>query len=247
MPKRKPKAADQKAADHKAAVPELDKQAIDIEENQEADTADTPGSDMSNGDHGEGADDNARELEKHIRELTDENSYLKDQLLRKTADFENFRKRMLREKEDGIRYANSALLVDIVPIIDDFERAIQAAAETEDFHSFHKGVAMIEKQLVSILERNWSLKRFISLGEEFDPEKHQAIALEETDKYKTAIILEDYQKGYCLQDRILRPAKVKVAKPISPDESIDTSIDTSSDKNIDTSSDEIESEIKRSE
>jgi len=226
MPKRKPKEADKKVS-----APEMDKQAIDMEENQEAETAVTPGSDISNGDHVEEPDNIVRELQEHSGELTEENSYLKDQLLRKTADFENFRKRMLREKGDGIRYANSALLLDIVPIIDDFERAIQAAAETEDFHSFHKGVAMIEKQLVSILERNWSLKRFISLGEEFDPEKHQAIALEETDKYETAVIMEDYQKGYYLQDRILRPAKVKVAKPISPGES----------------SDKIESEIKRSE
>lgn len=226
MSKRKPKEADKKIS-----APEMDKQAIDVEENQEVETADTKGSDMSNGDHAEEPEKKVRELQEHSRELAEENSYLKDQLLRKTADFENFRKRMLREKEDGIRYANSALLLDIVPIIDDFERAIQAAAETEDFHSFHQGVAMIEKQLVSILERNWSLKRFISLGEEFDPEKHQAIAIEETDKYETAVILEDYQKGYYLQERVLRPSKVKVAKPISPDQS----------------SDKTELEIKRSE
>ena len=226
MPKRKPKEADKKAS-----APEMDKQAIDVEEKQEAETADTPVSDMSNGDHGEEPDNLIEELQEHSRQLAEENSYLEDQLLRKTADFEHFRKRMLREKEDGIRYANSALLLDVVPIIDDFERAIQAVAETEDFHSFHQGVAMIEKQLVNILERNWSLKRFTSLGEEFDPQKHQAIAIEETEKYETAIILEDYQKGYYLQERVLRPAKVKVAKPISPGQS----------------SDKTESEIKRSE
>ena len=226
MPKQKPKEADKKVA-----APGIDKQAIDVEEKQEAETVDTTGSDMINGDHGEEPEIKDRELQDHNRELAEEKSYLEDQLLRKTADFENFRKRMLREKEDGIRYANSVLLLDIVPIIDDFERAIQAVAETEDFHSFHQGVAMIEKQLVSILERNWGLKRFTSLGEEFDPEKHQAIAMEETDKYETAVILEDYQKGYYLQERVLRPAKVKVAKPISPGES----------------SDKTESEIKRSE
>ncbi len=226
MSKRKPKDADKKVA-----APEMDEQTIDVEEKQEAETADTPASGISNDDHVEEPEIGAGELQEQSRELAEENSCLKDQLLRKTADFENFRKRMLREKEDGIRYANSALLMDIVPIIDDFERAIQAAAESEDFHSFHEGVAMIEKQMVSILERNWSLKRFVSLGEEFDPEKHQAIAMEETDKYETAIILEDYQKGYYLQDRVLRPSKVKVAKPISPGKI----------------SDKTESEIKRSE
>jgi len=226
MSKRKPKEADKTGA-----VPEMDKQAIDVEEKQKAETADTTGSDMSNDDHGVEPEIRVRKLQENNRELAEEKSCLEDQLLRKTADFENFRKRMLREKEDGIRYANSTLLLDIVTIIDDFERAIQAAAETEDFHSFHQGVAMIEKQLVSILERNWSLKRFTSLGEEFDPERHQAIAMEETDKYETAVILEEYQKGYCLQERVLRPAKVKVAKPIFPGEN----------------SDKTESEIKRSE
>lgn len=226
MSKRKPKDADKKVP-----APEMDKQAIDVEEKQGAETVVTPDSEMSNGVQGKEAEIEVRELQEHCRELADENSCLKDQLLRKTADFDNFRKRMLREKEDGIKYANSALLLDIVPIIDDFERAIQAAAESEDFHSFHEGVAMIEKQMVSILERNWSLKRFVSLGEEFDPEKHQAIAMEKTDKYETAIILEDYQKGYYLQDRVLRPSKVKVAKPISPGKI----------------SDKTESEIKRSE
>ena len=186
MSKRKPKEADKTGA-----VPEMDKQAIDVEEKQKAETADTTGSDMSNDDHGVEPEIRVRKLQENNRELAEEKSCLEDQLLRKTADFENFRKRMLREKEDGIRYANSTLLLDIVTIIDDFERAIQAAAETEDFHSFHQGVAMIEKQLVSILERNWSLKRFTSLGEEFDPERHQAIAMEETDKYETAVILEE--------------------------------------------------------
>jgi molecular chaperone GrpE len=76
---------------------------------------------------------------------------------------------------------------------------------------------MIEKQMASMLERNWGLKRFNSVEEEFDPEKHQAIAMEETDKYETSVVLEDYQKGYILHDRVLRPSKVKVSKPISPE------------------------------
>jgi molecular chaperone GrpE len=152
-----------------------------------------------------------------LQRLVAENAALQDQLLRKAADFENFRKRMFREREDGVRYANALLLGDIIPIIDDFERALQSAADSRDFGSFHSGVEMIERQLVSVLERNWGLKRFSPQsgpdGERFDPEKHEAIAVEDTPAAGEPVVLENYQKGYYLHDRVLRPAKVKVSRP----------------------------------
>jgi molecular chaperone GrpE len=156
------------------------------------------------------------DLQERIRQLEQAVKDSEDQLLRKAAEFENSRKRLSREKEESIKYANAALLGDVVPIIDDFERAIQSAAESKDFDAFHTGVSMIEKQMVSMLERNWGLKRFSANGEPFDPEKHEAIAVEETDQHDSEIVLEDYQKGYLLHDRVLRPAKVKVARPIAP-------------------------------
>ncbi len=158
------------------------------------------------------------ELEKYkkrIEELEEENRTLKDQLLRKQADFENFRKRMFREKEESIKYANSKLLLDLTGIIDDFERAIQSAENSRDFDSFFEGVSMIEKQMTNMLEKRWGLKRFSSIGEAFNPEKHEAIAMEESDKYDHSVVLEDYQKGYMLHDRLLRPARVKVSKPVA--------------------------------
>jgi molecular chaperone GrpE len=158
------------------------------------------------------------DLQERIKQLEEAVTEANDQLLRKAAEFENFRKRLVREKEESIKYANAALLNDIVPIIDDFERAILSAADSKDFDAFHKGVSMIEKQMVSMLERNWGLKRFSANGEPFDPEKHEAIAVEETDKHDSEVVLEDYQKGYLLHDRVLRPAKVKVARPVTPGE-----------------------------
>ena len=122
---------------------------------------------------------------------------------------------MFRDKEDAIRYANADLLSDVLPIIDDFERAIQSAGESKDFEAFHAGVSLIERQLVSVLERNWGLKRFSAAGELFDPERHEALAAEETAEHEDAVVLEEYQKGYILHDRVLRPAKVKVAKPVA--------------------------------
>ena len=154
-------------------------------------------------------------LQEKINALEEENSALKDQLLRKQADFENFRKRISREKEDSIQYANSKLLLDLTSIIDDFERAIQSAEVSEDFESFLQGISLIEKQMTTMLENRWGLKRFSSQGEKFDPDKHEAIASEESESYKDSVVLEDYQKGYYLHDRLLRPARVKVAKPVA--------------------------------
>jgi len=148
-----------------------------------------------------------------ITSLENENSSLKDQILRKQAESDNYRKRILREKEDSIKYGNSNLLLDLITIIDDFERAIKSTQNSADAESFHSGIELIEKQFVSMLERNWSLKRMVSVGEEFDPQLHEAIGMEESSEYETQTVIEDYQSGYILYDRVLRPSKVKVAMP----------------------------------
>jgi molecular chaperone GrpE len=160
-------------------------------------------------------EDDLESLKARVRELEEENSSLKDQYLRKQAEFENFRKRMTKEKADAISYANQQLLQDVIQIIDDFERAIRSSEESRDFDAFHDGVAMIEKQFVSMLERKWGLTRFDSEGEEFDPQKHEAVTTEEVEGEETTHVLEEYQKGYFLHDRVLRSAKVKVSVPKS--------------------------------
>jgi molecular chaperone GrpE len=162
--------------------------------------------------------------EQHIMNLEEEVASLKDKLLRKQADYENFRKRLFREKEESMKYANQMVLLDITSVIDDFERAIKSAEESKDFNAFHDGIVMIEKRLVSTLEKKWELKRFDSVGEVFDPEKHLAIAVEENSEHEVPTVLEDYQKGYLFHERILRPAKVKVSQPV-------TEKDTTTEKN----------------
>ncbi len=153
------------------------------------------------------------DYDKSLVEAKKEIDELKDQYLRKQADFENFRKRMLREKEDSIRFANSALLNDIIGVIDDFDRALQSSGESKDFDSFHSGIELIEKQMLSMLEANWGLKRFDSAGEPFDPEKHEALMMEESNDVEVQTVTEDFMKGYMLHDRVIRHAKVKVSKP----------------------------------
>ena len=153
--------------------------------------------------------------EERIKALEAESLDLKDKLLRKQADFENFRKRMLRERDDAARYANAALLTDLIAVIDDFERAIRSAEESKDFALFLTGVTMIERQLVELLETRWGLKRFVSVGESFDPNKHEAVLRVEGPVNAKPTVVEDFQKGYFLHERVLRPAKVKVMVPAS--------------------------------
>ena len=161
------------------------------------------------------ADDTAVKL----KELETENAELKDKFLRKHADFENFRKRMFKEKEDSIKFANSNLLGDLIPIIDDFERAITSAENSKDFDTFLKGVEMIEKQFASMLENKWGLKRFDAAGEHFDPEKHEAFMMEESADVEEPQVVEVFQKGYQLNERVIRHAKVKVSMPSKEAES----------------------------
>ncbi len=157
-------------------------------------------------------------LKARIAELESEVSEIKDQMLRKQAELDNFRKRLLKDKEESIKYANVNLLTDLITIIDDFERAIQSATASRDFDSFHSGIELIEKQFTGMLEKKWGLTRIVSVGEEFDPQKHEAIGMEESSDYDTETVIEDYQKGYILQDRVIRPAKVKVAMPMKKNE-----------------------------
>jgi molecular chaperone GrpE len=143
-----------------------------------------------------------------------------DHYLRKAAEFENFRKRMNREKQEAIDFANQALLLDLIPIIDDLERAIKSAEATgsasPEFTGLYEGIGMIEKRLVSQLENKWGLKRFDSAGEVFDPTRHEAIMMEKSAEISDPLVDEDFIKGYLLKDRVIRSAKVKVLMPEEP-------------------------------
>jgi molecular chaperone GrpE len=125
---------------------------------------------------------------------------------------------MQKEKQENIQFANKQLLLDIIPTLDDFERAIKSGEESQDFTAFHDGILLIEKQFSSLLERKWGLKRFDSRGDTFDPQLHEAITAEPSPDHDTSMVLDDYQKGYLLHDKVLRAAKVKVSLPVSGDD-----------------------------
>ncbi|MDR0443445.1 MAG: nucleotide exchange factor GrpE [Treponema sp.] len=152
--------------------------------------------------------------EEKIAELEAQLAETRDQLLRKAAEFENFRKRMNQEKSNAIEFANQSLLLDIIPTIDDFERAIKSAESSKDFTALYDGIIMIEKRLTSQLESKWGLKRFNSAGETFDPNLHEAFMMEKSPNVSEATVQEDLFKGYFLKDRVIRAAKVKVVMPV---------------------------------
>ncbi len=147
-----------------------------------------------------------------IKALEDELSTLKDQYLRKLADYENFRKRMFREKDDAVQFANSQLLTDLVDVLDNFDRAVQSSETSREFQSLHDGVDMIRKHFLSLLENKYGLVRFDSLNQPFDPNMHEAM-LSETGDCPDPLVIEEYSKGYKLKERIIRTSKVKVRMP----------------------------------
>ncbi|OQY35168.1 MAG: nucleotide exchange factor GrpE [Spirochaetaceae bacterium 4572_59] len=158
----------------------------------------------------------ADEMAAEVASLKKENSELKDQYLRKHADFENYRKRMAREKADSVKYGNQELIRDLVEIIDNFDRAIKSAADSQDFDSFREGISMIEQQFTGMLQSKWGLEKMDCKGAEYDPNSHEALMMEESEDLEVSTVLEDFQAGYRLHERVLRPAKVKVGKPAAP-------------------------------
>ncbi|MDR2484769.1 MAG: nucleotide exchange factor GrpE [Treponema sp.] len=176
-----------------------------------ADSADV----RESGEEGEAVSED-RTLEEDPAALQVQLAQLNDQYLRKAAEFENFRKRMNREKQEAIDFANQSLLLDLIQIIDDFERAIKSAETSQDFSSLYEGITMIEKRLSSQLENKWGLKRFDSAGEPFDPNRHEAILMEKSADITEPTVQEDCIKGYTLKERVIRAAKVKVLMPDQP-------------------------------
>lgn len=139
--------------------------------------------------------------------LRDENQQLKDRYMRTLADFDNLRKRTEREKADFFRYALAGVLKDILPVLDNFDRGLEHAAEGDEFH---KGMLLVYKQLFDVLQKH-GLKPIDESDVHFDPNIHEAVVREEDDSVPSHTVVAVLQKGYFLHDRLLRPALVKVA------------------------------------
>ena len=159
----------------------------------------------------EGAGQPAEELKAKLEQTEKEKHDLYDRLLRTTADFDNFRKRVSREKDELIRYGNEKLARELLPVIDNFERALQQAENSTDNKALREGIEMILKQFIAVLEK-FGVKDFTSVGQPFDPNKHEAMVHQESSEHEENSVLSEFQKGYYLHDKLLRPALVAVAK-----------------------------------
>ena len=134
----------------------------------------------------------------------------RDLALRSQADFENYKKRSAREREEAIKYANSSLLERLVSIIDNFELGLAAAKEQGEQSPIYSGMILVQKQLNDLLAEN-GLQPIEAEGKKFDPNVHEAIAHEPSDQVAEGIVLRQTGRGYRLKDRLLRPAKVVVS------------------------------------
>ncbi len=152
-------------------------------------------------------------LNAKVEELKAENASLKDQMARRQAELENYRKRLVRDKEEAVQFANTKLIEDILPFLDNLDRALSAAKTGGDVANLVQGIEMAQSQLMSNLDKNWGLKVIDSVGKEFDPQMHEACMVTVDNNLENETVLEDFLKGYTLHDRILRPSKVRIGKP----------------------------------
>ena len=134
-----------------------------------------------------------------------------DLLLRKTAEFDNYRKRTDRERLSFAQLAASDLIKELLPLVDDMERALKADAAGEGTEAYRRGVELIYRQLMDILRKR-GVRPIEAVGADFDPSYHQAVAYEPADGQRDGEIIEEFRRGYMLGDRLLRPSMVKVAK-----------------------------------
>jgi molecular chaperone GrpE len=143
--------------------------------------------------------------------LQDERDRYYDLFLRKTAEFDNYRKRTDKERREQADRVTGDLLLDVLPIIDDLERALTAEAGADAANAFRTGVELIHRQLLDLLKRR-GVRAIDAIHQEFDPYLHQAVTTEACPGARDGEVLEEFRRGYLIGERLLRPAMVKVAR-----------------------------------
>jgi len=142
---------------------------------------------------------------------------LSDRLLRLAAEFENFKKRTAKERMELIKFANEGLLIDMIPVLDSLERAIDSAKENANMENLLEGLELV-RRLFSVFLEKAGVKEIHAQGAAFNPELHEAISVVESGSHPDNTVIEEVQKGYLLNSRVLRPAMVKVSQSASAEE-----------------------------
>ena len=153
----------------------------------------------------------AASFEEEFAKLKAEYQEQYDQMLRKIAEYDNAKKRAERRAEESSKYAVEGVIKDIIPVIDSVERAVESTNESKDFDSLSEGVQLIHKQLLDSLQRR-SVNPIEAIGENFDPTRHEAIMHMESEEVPENAVIEEFQRGYTLHDRVIRPSMVSVSK-----------------------------------
>jgi len=154
-------------------------------------------------------------LEAGLQEKGAEIEALNDRLLRLHAEFENYKKRMARDRSEFMKFANEGLIVECLPVLDNLERAVATAKSGADAQGVAEGLEIILRLFQSTLEKA-GVKPIVALGHEFDPNLHQAVVQVEAPDGRDNIVVEEIRKGYLLEGRVLRPSLVKVSKAADP-------------------------------
>ena len=196
---------------------EKDSESTDIEPNiEEVESSNVNESDEMNPDSSEEI------ILDPLEEAIKEAAHWKDLAARNQAELDNYRKRMAREKSDAIKFANGSLLSELLPVIDSFQMGLTAAINEDPDSIISKGMEMVQKQLEEFFSSQGAVA-ISSVGKEFDPNLHEAISQESSDKVPNGHIITEIRKGYTLNDRLLRAANVIVSKgPESTDNENDS-------------------------
>ncbi len=157
------------------------------------------------------------ELQQKLEKLEAEKLELHDMLLRKAAEFDNYRKRTLKEKEEYRVTANRELVSAILPVLDNFDRGIKSSEESRNFDALMEGIKMVHQQIHNLFE-TYHVKPIECVNQEFDPNLHEALMIEEREDLPfDSTVVEEFERGYMMGEAVLRHAKVKVAKKIKKD------------------------------
>jgi len=187
--------------EHEAAPPQEPQEAAQAEKTAKGD---------------QGQPQKAEDLRASLEAKEKEAAENYDRYLRAMAEMDNYRKRAARDKEDAIKYGNEKLIKDILPILDSLDRALHQASEMtarNNFEAFQQGLELIHSQILGCLERHGVVK-VAAKGEEFDPDRHQALMQVETPEMESNRVVDEYESGYTLHGRLLRPSKVSVSKNV---------------------------------
>lgn len=151
------------------------------------------------------------ELKKQLEEKDKEIKAFQEKLLYMQAEFENFKKLKMKEKQETLKYGNEALIKEFIPVVDNLEMALGHASKTDDSKGVLEGVQLTLNEFLKVLEKS-GITRVDAVGKIFDPNLHEAVYQEERDDMEPDTVISEYQKGYLLNERLIRPSRVILSK-----------------------------------